>query len=182
MTETPSGAGADRFGSLLLPRFRATVVPEWTDRNKHLNNAYYLIAVQSAYIAALKLWRGESELERSSTGNFTMQSLVTHLRELRLGASLLIVPRLLALDEKRTHVLIELHNEDEGFLGATIEKTSINVVRGQPPAVAALPDAIRERLTEVQRLHATLPMPKGVRPVLALNPRRANQGAGSKAS
>ena len=170
-----SAAGADRFGSLLLPRYGAMVIPEWADRNQHLNNAYYLIAVQSAYVAALKLWRGEADRDRSSTGNFTMQSLVTHLRELRLGAKLLIIPRLIGLDEKRTHVLIELHNETEGYLGAVIEKTSINVNRGHPPAVTNFSDDIRHRLQDVLASHAGAPMPAGVRPILALNPRRAIQ-------
>ncbi len=170
--------GADRFGSLLLPRYRAVVIPEWTDRNQHLNNAYYLIAVQSAYIDALKLWRGEAGQDRSSTGNFTMQSLVTHVRELRLGAKLLIIPRLISLDEKRIHVLIELYNEDEGYLGAVIEKTSINVARGHPPTVTAFSIHMRRRLQEVLTSHAAAPMPADIRPQLALNPRGMKNPAG----
>jgi acyl-CoA thioester hydrolase len=167
-----SAAGEDRFGSLLLPRYRAAVVPEWTDRNNHLNNAYYLVAVQGPYIAALQHWRGEAHLDRSSTGNFTMQSLVTHLSELRAGAKLLIVPRLIGLDEKRTHVLIELYNEDEGFLGAVIEKTTINVARGDPPVVTEFSADIRRRLQEVLAAHSGVPLPPGIQPGLALNPRR----------
>jgi acyl-CoA thioester hydrolase len=165
-------AGEDAFGSLRLPRYRAAVIPEWTDRNNHLNNAYYLIAVQGAYIAALRLWRGEADQERSSTGNFTMQSLVTHLRELRLGAKLLIIPRLVGLDEKRTHVLIELYNEDEGYLGAVIEKTSINVARGHPPVVTSFSEEVRRGLQEVLAAHAGAPLREGIQPALALNPRR----------
>jgi acyl-CoA thioester hydrolase len=161
----------DRFGSLLLPRYRATVLPEWTDRNDHLNNAYYLVCVQSAFTTALKLWRGEAGQDRGGTGNYTMQSLVTHFRELRRGARLLIVPRLIGVDEKRTHVFVELYNEDEGYLGAAIEKTSINVARGQPPAVADFSDEMRRRLREVQTWHAEAPLPAGIRPQLALNPR-----------
>jgi acyl-CoA thioester hydrolase len=169
--------GEDRFGSLLLPRYRAAVIPEWSDRNNHLNNAYYLIAVQGAYIAALKLWRGEADQDRTSTGNFTMQSLVTHLRELRLGANLLIIPRLIGLDEKRTHVLIELYNEDEGYLGAVIEKTAINVARGQPPVVTNFSDDVRRRLQDVLASHAGILMPAGITPSLALNPRRTRTSA-----
>ena len=172
MTEiAPSPTHDERFGSPILPRYRAAVLPQWADRNEHLNNSYYLVAVQGAYIAALQHWRGEGHKERSSTGNFTMQSLVTHVRELKLGANLLIVPRLLAVDEKRTHVLIALYNEDKGFLGAVIEKTSINVIRGRPPKVANFSDEMRERLQVVAATHAEAPMPSGVRPVLALNPR-----------
>jgi acyl-CoA thioester hydrolase len=172
MAETAATAGEDRFGFLLLPRYRAAVLPEWTDRNNHLNNAYYLIAVQGPYIDAVKHWRGEAHKERSSTGNFTMQSLVTHLRELRAGARLLIIPRLIGLDEKRTHALIEIYNEDEGCLGAVIEKTSINVARGEPPAVTRFSDEIFARLRDVLAAHAGVPMPAGIRPSLALDPRR----------
>jgi acyl-CoA thioester hydrolase len=172
MTEiVPSPAHDDGFGSRIVPRYRVAVIPEWADRNDHLNNSYYLVAVQSAYTAALRLWRGEPDRERSSTGNFTMQSLVTHLRELRLGANLLVVPRLVAVDEKRAHVFIELYNEDKGFLGAVIEKTSINVVRGRPPKAANFSDEMRDQLQAVVATHADAPMPSGVRPVLALNPR-----------
>ena len=172
MTETrPSPARGDKFGSSLLPRYRALVIPEWADRNEHLNNSYYLLAVQSAHTAALKLWRGEAQKERGSTGNFTMQSLVTHVHELRLGASLLIIPRLVAVDEKRVHVFIELYNEDKGYLGAVIEKTSINVARGRPPKVTDFSDEMRGRLQAVVALHAEAPMPAGMRPGLVLNPR-----------
>jgi acyl-CoA thioester hydrolase len=179
--EAPPGQ-QDRFGSLILPRYHGAVIPEWTDRNQHLNNAYYLIAVQGAFIAALKLWRGEERQDRSSTGSFTMQSLVTHLRELRLGAKLLIIPRLIGLDEKRTHVLIELYNEDEGYLGAVIEKTSINVARGQPPVVANFSEGIQRRLQDVLALHGNLPMPGGIAPKLPLDPRQSKTPAEAKRS
>jgi acyl-CoA thioester hydrolase len=164
-------AQQDRFGLLVLPRYRAAVLPEWADRNDHLNNAYYLVAVQSGFIAAMKLWRGEAHLERSSMGNFTMQSLVTHLRELRLGARLLVIPRLIRVDEKRTHVFIELYNEDEGYLGAVIEKTSINVARGRPPAVTNFSDDVRRGLEKIVASHAEAPMPADMQPRLVLNPR-----------
>jgi acyl-CoA thioesterase FadM len=171
MTETEAPAQQDRFGSLVLPRYRASVLPEWTDRNDHLNNAYYLVSVQSAFIDAMKFWRGEAHLDRPSMGNFTMQSLVTHLRELRRGARLLIISRLIGVDEKRTHVLIELYNEDEGYLGAVIEKTSINVARGRPPAVTNFSGDMRRRLEDVLASHADAPMPAGMQPALVLNPR-----------
>ena len=52
-----------------------------------------------------------------------------------------------------------------------IEKTSINVIRGRPPKVANFSGEMRERLRAVAATHAEAPMPSGVRPVLALNPR-----------
>lgn len=176
MTDAEGGpAESDRFGSLLLPRYRASVRPEWTDRNNHLNNSYYLVCVQSAFLDALRHWRGEGGEARSSTGNYTMQSLVTHLRELRAGAGLLIIPRLVGLDEKRTHVLVELYNEDQGFLGAVIEKTSINVARTQPAAVTPFSQDMRTRLEEVLASHAKIPLPPDVQVGLALNPRSPRQ-------
>jgi acyl-CoA thioester hydrolase len=93
-------ANPDTPSSSPLPRYRAIVLPEWTDRNEHLNNAFYLVLVQEAYIQALKTWRGEGHLPRTSTGSFTMQSLVTYLREIRKGARVEIVPRLLGLSRR----------------------------------------------------------------------------------
>lgn len=172
MTEIESStADTDRFGSVLLPRYRASVLSEWADRNNHLNNAYYLVCVQSAFLHALRHWRGESGQPRSSTGNYTMQSLVTHFRELRAGAGLLIIPRLLGMDDKRTHVLVEIHDEDRGVLGAVIEKTSINVARGQPPSVVPFSHDVRTHLEAVLASHAGIPLPKGVQIGLLLNPR-----------
>ena len=127
--------------------------------------------MQSAFLDALRSWRGEGGLLPTSTGSYTMQSLVTHMRELRAGARLLIIPRLLGVDEKRTHVLIEIHDEDRGFLGAVIEKTSINVARTQPPSVTPFSQDVRTHLEEVLALHAKTPLPPGVRVCLALNPR-----------
>ena len=167
-----TGVASDSFGSLSLYRERAVVLREWTDRNGHLNNSYYLVCVQNSFVRSMKLWRGEAHLERSSTGNFTMQSLVTHFRELREGVNLLLTARLLGVDEKRTHVFIEVYNEDSGCLGAVVEKTSINVVRGDPPRVTNFANDVSAELHRVAALHRQAKMPAGVRPNLPLNPRK----------
>jgi acyl-CoA thioester hydrolase len=157
----------------VLRHFPTDVRKEWIDRNEHMNNSFYLVATQAAYLDAVRFWRGEPPgTGRTEFGNFVTQSLVTYIREVRDGASLVIVSRLVAVDDKRLHVYAEMFDSGRNILCAAVERTSINVVRGKPPKVVPYPAAVHERLTGVQTLHASAPYADGREPVLRLNPRR----------
>jgi acyl-CoA thioester hydrolase len=158
---------AEQPNSLL--HYMADVRPEWIDRNDHMNNSYYLVISQHACLDSIRTWRGDTTPNaRGAFGNFITQALVTYIREIRSGTSLRIQCRLSACDAKRAHVYAELINSDNGKLAATVERTSINVLRGHPPKVVPYPEDVFANLKAVMASHAGLPYLEGRRPLLTL--------------
>ena len=157
-----------------LPTYDVTVRKEWIDRNDHMNNSFYLLASQEACLGALRRWRGDfTEGQRAPFGNFVTQALVTYIREVRFGIRLSIRCRLVGCDQKRSHVYAEMIDGENFKLLATVERTSINVVRGHPPKVVPYPDVVRSNLNEVQRRHAAAPYLEQRSPLLQLKQNRS---------
>jgi len=152
-----------------LPTYDVTVRKEWIDRNDHMNNSFYLLASQEACLGALRLWRGDfTEGKRGPFGNFVTQALVTYIREVRFGIRLSIRCRLVSCDQKRSHVYAEMIDGENFKLLATVERTSINVLRGHPPKVVSYPDVVQSNLKAAQRRHAAAPFLEQRSPLLQL--------------
>ena len=166
---------AETQDSAVLPTYDVTIRTEWIDRNDHMNNSFYLVASQTACLGALRLWRGDfTEGERGTFGNFATQALVTYIREVRFGIRLQIRCRLVACDEKRSHVYAEMIDGENAKLLAVVERTSINVLRGHPAKVVPYPDAVQSNLAAIQRQHAGAPFFEQRSPLLQLNNRSAS--------
>ena len=157
-----------------LPTYDVAIRKEWIDRNDHVNNSFYLVASQPACLGALRLWRGDfTEGERGPFGNFVTQALVTYIREVRFGIRLQIRCRLVGCDEKRSHVYAEMIDGENFKLLATVERASINVLRGHPPKVVPYPDAVQSNLSAAQRRHAAAPFLEQRSPLLQLKQTRS---------
>jgi acyl-CoA thioesterase FadM len=160
-----------------LPTYDATVRKEWIDRNDHMNNSFYLLASQEACLGALRLWRGDFTAgDRAPFGNFVTQALVTYIREVRFGIRLSIRCRLVSCDEKRSHVYAEMIDGENFRLLATVERASINILRGHPPKVVSYPDVVQSNLNAVQRRHAEVPFLEQRSPLLQLKQNRPVSG------
>ena len=156
-----------------LQSYDVAIRKEWIDRNDHMNNSFYLLASQEACLGALRLWRGDfTEGQRAPFGNFVIQALVTYIREVRFGIRLSIRCRLVDCDEKRAHVYAEMIDLEKSKLLATVERTSINVMRGHPPKVVPYPDAVQSNLKAVQRRHAAASFLEQRSPLLQLKKNR----------
>jgi hypothetical protein len=72
-------------GQLLTP-WRGTVLPEWTDYNGHLRDAYYLLVFSMATDAMMDMI-GLDEAGRAATGHsmFTLESHINYLLEVKQG-------------------------------------------------------------------------------------------------
>jgi acyl-CoA thioester hydrolase len=156
-----------------LQIYDVTLRDEWIDRNDHMNNSFYLVASQQACLGALRLWRGDfTEGERAPFGNFVTQALVTYIREVRSGIRLSIRCRLVSCDDKRSHVYAEMLDGKTSKLFATVERTSINVLRGHPPKVVPYPDVVQANLKAAQERHAVVPFLEQRSPLLQLKQNR----------
>lgn len=148
----------------VLPSYRLTVSPDWIDTNRHMNAAYYTLAVKDAAMAAHEeMDYGLGFRRRTGQSNFVLDSRVVYLRELLVGTPLLVRSRLLHFDRKRQWMLFEIRNEAENYLAALVRYLMIHVEMGPPPRSMPIPDDLRERLRAARDLHATVPLPDEAR-------------------
>lgn len=130
--------------------------PGWFDYNGHLNMAYYNVLFDRAVDHFFDdLGCGQAYRESENHSFFTAEAHVCYVRELKAGSKVRATIRLVDVDAKRIHVFEELFHED-GWLAATSETLLLHIdMTG--PKVAAMPDALLERLETLARKHAALP-------------------------
>jgi acyl-CoA thioester hydrolase len=172
MTQDNSG-----FAHPSLLQTPTEVKPEWIDRNNHMNNAYYLLVSQPAYLAAVRAWRGGAPDDRDTYGNFVTQSAVTYIHEVRAGIRLVIASRLIAVDDKRMHIYAELFDADKSRLLAITERTAINIKRGRPPRVTPYPEDVLASLQQVHAAQAEVPFAEDYEPTLSIQRRKRRAAA-----
>src|SRR5690606_38613125 len=83
---------------------REAIRPEWIDYNGHLNVAYYVLVFDHAtdrFFDRLGLDAAWRAAENRST--FALEQHVMHLRELKLGDSVVVTTQLLDYDARRLH-------------------------------------------------------------------------------
>jgi acyl-CoA thioester hydrolase len=137
---------------------RLEIRPEWTDRNGHLNVAYYVLAFDRATDAFYdRLGIGWSTLEQGRS-LFTLAMNVDYLNEVFAGEIVRIASRLLDCDAKRIHYWHGMMRERDGTLAATNEIVAVNVGMATRKS-ASLPAEILELLAATKAAHAKLPLP-----------------------
>ena len=136
---------------------RVDVPPQWTDRNGHMNVAYYVVAFDhatDAFYNALGL--GWSYLDRAARSLFTLAMNVDYLGEVFAGESVRIVSRLIDCDHKRIHYFHEMYHATKHHLVATSELLAMHVnmtTRRSEP----FPPVAQALLAKVKVAHAALP-------------------------
>ncbi|HET8830732.1 MAG TPA: thioesterase family protein [Casimicrobiaceae bacterium] len=141
---------------------RLDIPSEWTDRNGHMNVAYYVVAFDratDAFYDALGI--GFSYLDRTQRSVFTLSMNVDYLGEVFAGDSVRIVTRLIDCDHKRLHYFHEMHHATKDHIVATSELLAMHVNmttrRGEPFSSGA-----QALLAQVKGAHARLPLPPQV--------------------
>jgi len=137
----------------------AVVLPEWIDRNGHMNVGYYHVAFDIACEPFLE-WLGVTpefrQRHRSST--FALESHLSFVREVGQGDPLRFEARLLDFDHKRLHYYQEMFHATGGWLAATHESVSAYVDIGER-RTAPMPAELTARLARIRDAHAVLPRP-----------------------
>ena len=135
-----------------------TVLPEWIDINRHMNVAYYVLALDRGVD---DLWSElgitNEYIESGQGSTFAVECHVTWQRELKEGAAYRVRSQILAFDEKRIHQFQWLYAE-EGFLAATAEWMNLHVDLGTR-RVSPWPDHILENIRRFAGRQAGLAMP-----------------------
>lgn len=103
------------------------VLPEWIDINRHMNVAYYVLALDRGVD---DLWANlgitNDYIESGQGSTFAVECHVTWQRELKVGEGYKVRSQILAFDEKRIHQFQWLY-ADAGFLAATAEWMNLHV-------------------------------------------------------
>jgi carnitine 3-dehydrogenase / betainyl-CoA thioesterase len=149
---------ADRNGGpLRLPT--RLVPPEWVDYNGHVHESRYLQLFADATDALLGAVGVDAGYLAAGGSYFTVETHLSHLRQLEAGDRVYVTTQVLDSDEKRLHVFHVLLRDGEAEPLATAEQMLLHVDAGSGRA-APSGDPVRERVAELTRRHAELPRPE----------------------
>ena len=101
---------------------------EWTDYNKHLNMAYYVLVFDQAWEILLEKF-GMGETSAKSTGMSTMvvETNTTYDNEVGEDKEVEIILTYFDHDKKRLHYKLEMIEKETNKLSSTIEMLSLHV-------------------------------------------------------
>ena len=144
-------------GPLRLPA--RLVPPEWVDYNGHVHESRYLQLFADATDSLLGAVGVDAGYLATGGSYFTVETHLSHLRQLAAGDRVYVTTQVLDSDEKRLHVFHVLLRDGEAEPLATAEQMLLHVDTGSGRA-APSGDPVRERLAELTRRHAGLPRPE----------------------
>jgi len=160
--ETGAGAtlAAWERGLLGTADTSARQVPaEWVDYNGHVHESRYLELFADATDALLSALGVDADYLTSGGSYFTVETHLSHLRQLEAGDRVQVTTQVLDADEKRLHVFHVLLREGEADPIATAEQMLLHVDTESGRAAPAR-EPVRDRVAELTERHAALPRPE----------------------
>jgi carnitine 3-dehydrogenase len=142
-----------------LRLLRARVPADWVDYNGHVHESRYLQLCGDATDALMRYLGVDAEYLAAAGSYFTVETHLSHLRELSAGDRVEVATQVLGADEKRLHVFHTVLREGEEPPAATAEMLLLHVDAASGRAGAARDDV----LARVERLaagHAELSTPE----------------------
>jgi carnitine 3-dehydrogenase len=147
---------ADDSGPLRL--HRARVPSDWIDYNGHVHESRYLQLFADATDALLGAIGIDTAYLETGGSYFTVETHLSHLRQLAAGDAVEVTTQVLGCDEKRLHVFHVLLREGEPEPVATAEQMLLHVDAASGRAAAAR-DGVRSHVERLRDAHALLPRP-----------------------
>ena len=107
---------------LLSPIYQATIPAEYRDENGHMNMRWYLaIYDEAGYPLVAKFGLTQAFHKTNHSGGFDLEHHIHYLKEVHIGDSVVVYPRLVARSAKRLHYLMFLVNETQEVLSSIFE-------------------------------------------------------------
>ena len=101
---------------------------EWTDYNKHMNVAYYVLVFDESWELMLQKFKmGENSAKTSQMSTMAVESHITYNNEVKEGDEVEIVLTYFDHDKKRLHYKMEMIEKTSNKLASTIEFLSLYV-------------------------------------------------------
>ena len=160
--ETGAGATLASWERELLataPSRLRRVPPEWVDYNGHVHESRYLQLFSDATDALLSTIGVDAGYVADGGSYFTVETHLSHLRQLEAGDRVQVTTQVLDSDDKRLHVFHVLLRDGESEPVATAEQMLLHVdTRSGRAATSREP--VRARVAELTEQHAALPRPE----------------------
>src|SRR5436305_7331595 len=144
-------------GPLRLPA--RSVPPEWVDYNGHVHESRYLQLFADATDALLGALGVDAGYLAGGGSYFSVETHLSHLRQLRAGDRVRVTTQVLGSDDKRLHVFHVLLREGEAEPLATAEQMLLHVDTASGRAAPSR-EPVCTQVAELTRRHAALPRPE----------------------
>ena len=160
--ETAAGATLAAWERELLgttPTAMQRIPPEWVDYNGHVHESRYLELFADATDVLLGELGVDAGYLAEGGSYFTVETHLSHLRQMEAGDCVHVTTQVLDSDEKRLHLFHVLLRDGEPDPLATAEQMLLHVDTGSGRAAPSR-EPVRERVAELTRQHEALPRPE----------------------
>ena len=140
------------------PALTGAVRPEWIDYNGHMTDSRYHQVFGDAMDALYRRLGVDEAYRAAGHMFFTVETHNTHRAELRTGEMYRVESRVLKVDAKRLHVMHSVYRARDQALAATGEQMHLHV-NTSAGKTAAMPEAMRRVLEQLQAQQASRPLP-----------------------
>ena len=101
---------------------------EWTDYNKHMNVAYYVLVFDESWEVMLQKFKmGEDSAKTTGMSTMVVETYITYNTEVKEGEEVEVCLTYFDHDKKRLHYKLEMIEKSSKKLSATIELLSLYV-------------------------------------------------------
>ena len=101
---------------------------EWTDYNKHMNVAYYVLVFDESWEVMLQKFKmGEDSAKTTSMSTMVVETYITYNNEVKEGEEVEVYLTYFDHDKKRLHYKLEMIEKSSKKISATIELLSLYV-------------------------------------------------------
>ena len=135
------------------------VPPEWVDYNGHVHESRYLQLFADATDSLLGAVGADAGYLAGGGSYFTVETHLSHLRQLKAGDRVYVTTQVLDSDDKRLHVFHVLLREGEAEPLATAEQMLLHVDTASGRAAPSR-EPVRGRVAELTLHHEALPRPE----------------------
>ena len=98
---------------------------EWTDYNKHMNVAYYVLVFDESWEVMLQKFKmGEDSAKTTGMSTMVVETYITYNNEVKEGEEVEVFLTYFDHDKKRLHYKLEMIEKSSKKLSATIELLS----------------------------------------------------------
>ncbi|MDD1784266.1 thioesterase family protein [Enterovibrio sp. ZSDZ35] len=144
----------------MITLLESPVLPEWIDYNGHMNDAYYVVAFSQAIDAfMLHIGLDETFREEHSVSIYTLQSMVTYLKEVAEAEPIVIRGQLLESDSKKLRLFLTMYHADNHDELATMETLLLHMDMKARRAAPFLAQT-QALVNEIQTAHSVLEIPR----------------------
>jgi carnitine 3-dehydrogenase len=131
---------------------------EWVDYNRHMSDFRYAQVFGDAMDVIFRQVGVDEAYRATGRMYYTVENHIKHLGEAKGGESLYVTAQILALDDKRLHILQSMHRGRDDQQIATAEQMYLHVDTKASKAAPVDP-AVRAKLEAIRKDHAELPQP-----------------------